>query len=64
MQEFETELSPGHFAGQRLIPVNTAGGYVPGGRYAHAASAITSVGTAKVAGVKNVITCSPRARAA
>ena len=59
MGEFETELSPGLFAGQRLIPVNTAGCYVPGGRYAHIASAIMSITTAKVAGVKHVIACSP-----
>ena len=59
MSEFETELSPGLFAGQRLIPVNTAGCYVPGGRYAHIASAIMSITTARVAGVKQVIACSP-----
>ena len=59
MSEFETELSPGLFAGQRLIPVNTAGCYIPGGRYAHIASAIMSVTTARVAGVKQVIACSP-----
>ncbi len=59
MTEFETELSPGLFAGQKLIPVNTAGCYIPGGRYAHIASAIMSVTTAKVAGVRNVIACSP-----
>jgi len=59
MQEFETELSPGLIAGQKLIPVHTAGCYVPGGRYAHIASAIMSVTTAKVAGVKNVVACSP-----
>ncbi len=59
MVEFETELSPGLIAGQRLIPVDTAGCYVPGGRYAHIASALMSVATAKVAGVENVITCSP-----
>ncbi len=58
MTEFETELSPGLFAGQKLIPVNTAGCYIPGGRYAHVASAIMSVTTAKVAGVDNVIACS------
>ena len=28
---FEVELSPGLFAGQKLIPVNTVGCYVPGG---------------------------------
>ena len=56
--EFEVELSKGLFAGQRLIPVNTAGCYVPAGRYAHIASAVMSVTTAKVAGVKNIIVCS------
>ncbi len=38
--EFETELYPGLVTGQRLIPVNVAGCYVPSGRYAHIASAI------------------------
>ena len=58
MQEFEVELSPGLFAGQKLIPMTTAGCYIPGGRYAHIASAIMSVATAKVAGVENVVACS------
>ena len=58
IREFETELSPGLWAGQKLIPIETAGCYVPGGRYAHVASAIMSIATAKVAGVKNVIACS------
>ncbi len=58
-QDFEVELSKGLFAGQKLVPVNTAGCYIPGGRYAHIASAVMSVTTAKVAGVKNVIACSP-----
>ena len=42
-QDFEVELSDGLFAGQKLVPVNTAGCYVPGGRYAHIASAVMSV---------------------
>lgn len=58
IEEFETELSPGLWAGQKLIPMETAGCYVPGGRYAHVASAIMSVGTAKEAGVQNVVACS------
>ena len=58
MQEFETELSPGLWAGQKLIPMRAAGCYVPGGRYAHVASAIMSITTAKVAGVETVIACS------
>jgi len=58
VSSFETELSPGLWAGQKLIPIETAGCYVPGGRYAHVASAIMSIATAKVAGVDNIIACS------
>ena len=56
---FDVELSPGLFAGQKLIPVNSVGCYVPGGRYNNIASAVMSITTAKVAGVKNVIAASP-----
>ena len=62
MKEFEVELSDGLYAGQRLIAMKAAGCYVPGGRYAHIASAIMSVTTAKVAGVDHVIACSPPGR--
>ena len=58
MVEFETEIHPGLMAGQRLIPVNVAGCYVPTGRYAHIASAYMSIATAKAAGVPTVIACS------
>jgi sulfopropanediol 3-dehydrogenase len=61
-QEFETPLVDGLIAGQRLIPVTTAGCSVPGGRYAHAASAIMSCCTARVAGVENVIAASPASK--
>lgn len=59
LSEFEMELVPGLFAGQKLIPVSTAGCYVPGGRYSHVASAIMTATTAKVAGVERVIACTP-----
>ena len=59
MSDFETELSDGLFAGQKLIPIEAAGCYVPGGRYAHVASSIMSVATAKVAGVDHITVCSP-----
>jgi len=62
LHEFEAELIPGLIAGQKLIPCNTAGCYVPGGRYAHAASAIMSVGTAAVARVPNIVATSPAHR--
>ncbi len=58
VREFSVELIPGLVAGQRLVPVNVAGCYVPTGRYAHIASAYMSVATAKAAGVKTVIACS------
>lgn len=58
VREFSMELIPGLTAGQRLIPVNVAGCYVPTGRYAHIASAYMSVATAKAAGVKTVVACS------
>lgn len=59
MSEFEVTLSDGLVAGQRIVAVTTAGCYVPGGRYAHAASAIMSVTTARVAGVKNIVAATP-----
>lgn len=58
IREFQVELYPGVTAGQRLLPVNVAGCYVPTGRYAHIASAYMSVATAKAAGVPTVIACS------
>ena len=57
--EFEVELSKGLFAGQRLIPISTAGCYIPGGRYAHISSATMAITPAKVAGVKTIICASP-----
>ena len=56
--DFEVELSPGVVAGQKLVPVQVAGCYVPAGRYAHIASAYMSIATAKAAGVPLVIACS------
>lgn len=59
LSEFETELYPGVILGQRLIPCNAAGCYIPGGRFAHAASAIMSIATARAAGVSFVTAVSP-----
>jgi sulfopropanediol 3-dehydrogenase len=64
IREFATELGPGLIAGQRLVPVNVAGCYVPTGRYAHIASAYMSIATAKAAGVPTVIACSTPYRGA
>jgi sulfopropanediol 3-dehydrogenase len=58
VREFSIQVCPGLVAGQRLVPVNVAGCYVPTGRYAHIASAYMSVATAKAAGVPMVVACS------
>ena len=59
MKAFETELLPGVTLGQRLVPCQCAGCYVPGGRFAHAASAVMSVATARAAGVPFIVACTP-----
>ncbi|WP_185696483.1 MULTISPECIES: histidinol dehydrogenase [unclassified Halomonas] len=59
LTSFEIETEEGVLLGQRVLPVHSAGCYVPGGRYAHAASALMSVATAKAAGVEHVVACSP-----
>lgn len=59
LKDIEVEVVPGLIAGQKSIPVNTAGCYVPGGRYSHIASAIMTVTTAQVAGCEHIVACSP-----
>lgn len=59
LQDIEVETLPGVILGHKNIPVNSAGCYIPGGRYPMVASAHMSVLTAKVAGVKRVLACTP-----
>lgn len=59
IQDVEVETYPGVVLGHKNIPVNSAGCYVPGGKYPLLASAHMSVITAKVAGVQRVVTCAP-----
>jgi sulfopropanediol 3-dehydrogenase len=59
LRDVEVETLPGVVLGHRNIPVNSVGSYVPGGKYPMVASAHMSVVTAKVAGVKRIITCAP-----
>ncbi|MGD8473828.1 MAG: histidinol dehydrogenase [Anaerolineae bacterium] len=59
LQDVEVETLPGVTLGHKNIPVNSVGCYVPGGRYPMVASAHMSVLTAKVAGVKRVVACTP-----
>ncbi len=59
LHDIEVETLPGVRLGQKNIPVNSVGCYVPGGRYPMVASAHMSVLTARVAGVKRIIACTP-----
>lgn len=59
VSDIELEITPGLIAGQKAIPVDAAGCYIPGGRYSHIASAIMTVTTAKVSGCKNIMATSP-----
>jgi sulfopropanediol 3-dehydrogenase len=59
LHDVEVENIPGVTLGHKNIPVSSVGCYIPGGRYPMVASAHMSVLTAKVAGVKRVIACTP-----
>src|SRR5699024_5741762 len=59
LSDLETEIMPDVILGHKNIPVNSVGCYIPGGRYPMVASAHMSVLTAKVAGVKRIVACTP-----
>ncbi|KAH9224161.1 histidinol dehydrogenase [Leptodontidium sp. 2 PMI_412] len=59
LKEFELEIQPGVFLGQKNIPINSVGCYIPGGRYPLLASAHMTILTAKVAGVPHVMGFTP-----
>jgi sulfopropanediol 3-dehydrogenase len=59
LRDLEVEIRPGVKLGHRNIPVESVGCYVPGGRYPMVASAHMSIVTARVAGVKRIMACTP-----
>ena len=59
MKDVEVETYPGVVLGHRHVPMNAVGCYIPGGKYPLLASAHMSVLTAKVAGVKRVVSTAP-----
>ena len=59
MRDIEVETLPGVVLGHKNIPVSSVGCYVPGGRYPMVASAHMSVVTARTAGVKRIVACTP-----
>ncbi|MEV6793562.1 histidinol dehydrogenase [Streptomyces sp. NPDC051320] len=60
--DFEAELAPGLVAGQRYVPVQRVGAYLPAGRFPLLAGAFMTVGVAKTAGVPVVLACTPPGR--
>ncbi|MBQ8101885.1 MAG: histidinol dehydrogenase [Afipia sp.] len=59
LSEFEAEFGNGITLGQKIIPVDTVGCYIPGGKYPLISAAIMSVATARVAGVNHVLGAAP-----
>jgi histidinol dehydrogenase len=59
LKDIETDID-GIKLGHKVIPLNRIGAYVPGGNYPLPSSAIMSIVPAKVAGVQEVIVCSPK----
>jgi sulfopropanediol 3-dehydrogenase len=59
LRDIEVETLPGVRLGHKNIPVESVGCYVPGGRYPMVASAHMSIVTARTAGVKRIIACTP-----
>ncbi|MFZ3166898.1 MAG: histidinol dehydrogenase [Candidatus Methanoperedens sp.] len=53
------EFAPGIRLGQRISPLGSVGAYVPGGRASYPSTALMTVIPAKVAGVRQVIVCTP-----
>lgn len=58
-KDWMTEFAPGVKLGQHIIPLDRVGAYVPGGRASYPSTALMTVIPAKVAGVRDVIVCTP-----
>ena len=58
----ETESEPGIIVGRRPDPLGRVGVYAPGGRAAYPSSLLMGTIPARVAGVREIIVCSPPSR--
>ncbi|MBP7460264.1 MAG: histidinol dehydrogenase [Candidatus Delongbacteria bacterium] len=58
-ENFEIEIEPGVVTGQRVMPLQRVGVYVPGGRFPLISSVLMGVIPAQVAGVEEIMVCSP-----
>ncbi|MDD4650969.1 MAG: histidinol dehydrogenase [Methanothrix sp.] len=58
-QLWMTEIAPGVTVGQKTVPIESVGAYVPGGRASYPSSALMNIIPAKVAGVSRIAMCTP-----
>lgn len=58
-QDFEIEIQPGVFTGQKVLAIRRVGIYTPGGSYPLPSTVLMCAIPAQVAGVEQIILCSP-----
>ena len=58
-KEYYVQIEPGLIAGRRVVPIDIAGLYVPGGKAVYPSVMVMLAATARAAGVKNIIVCTP-----
>jgi histidinol dehydrogenase len=58
-EDFEIEITPGVFAGQKIVPIKRVGVYVPGGKFPLASTLLMCAIPAEVASVSEIVVCSP-----
>ncbi|RLG26707.1 histidinol dehydrogenase [Methanosarcinales archaeon] len=57
--DWYTEIGDGITLGQKITPLERIGAYIPGGRAAYPSTALMTIIPARVAGVNEVIVCTP-----
>jgi len=59
LTDFEYNMQPGVFVGQRVVAIDRVGVYAPGGRFPLPTSVLMCAVPARVAGVREIVLCSP-----
>jgi histidinol dehydrogenase len=59
LKDFEIEIAPGVFTGQKVVPLERVGVYVPGGNFPLVSSLLMGAVPARVARVKEIAVCTP-----
>lgn len=58
-QDYSYDIQPGSTVGQRIVPIDSVGIYVPGGTAAYPSTVLMNAAPAQVAGVSNIVMISP-----